>query len=65
MGNTNSVADLLVVLGLQDNATSRLPGLMGKFDMLGISPYDEIDSEFPNKFHKIKFYRDKREEVRD
>lgn len=38
---------------------------LGKFDMLGISPYDEIDSEFPNKFHKTKFYRDRREEVRD
>ena len=38
---------------------------LGKFDMLGISLYDEIDSEFPNKFHKTKFYRDRREEVRD
>ena len=38
---------------------------LGKFDMLGISPYDEIDSEFPNKYHKTKFYRNRREEVRD
>ena len=38
---------------------------LGKFNMLGLSPYDEIDSEFPNKFHKTKFYRNRRKEVRD
>ena len=38
---------------------------LGKFNMLGLSQYDELDSEFPNKFQKSKFYRDRREEVRD
>jgi hypothetical protein len=38
---------------------------LGKFDMLGLPQYDEIEPEFPNKLQKTKFYRDKREEVRD
>lgn len=38
---------------------------LGKFDMLGLHQYDEIEPEFPNKLHKNKFYRDKREEVKD
>lgn len=38
---------------------------LGKFDMLGLPQYDEIEPEFPNKLQKTKFYRDRREEVRD
>ena len=38
---------------------------LGKFDMLGLPLSDEIEPEFPNKLQKEKFYREKREEVRD
>lgn len=38
---------------------------LGKFNMLGLHQYDEIEPEFPNKLHKNKFYMDKREEVKD